>query len=253
LKTLLKKTTERLGGHLFSRESLPTGVNWLRDIQRGLALDPSPVCFDVGANVGQTVSALREAFADAHIHAFEPFSTPRKVLLGATASDERVTVVPTAMGSAPGRVLVQPNRESQMSSLTGHLSPGDGLPAESVEIDTLDNYCASAGIGFVDVLKTDTEGYDLEVLCGASRLLAQQRVGYVLTEVGFMVDDRQHTPFRPVLDLMTGYGYRFLGLYETYPLHFFEETSIYCNALFVAVSVRERSLAQRRMDAQDRI
>lgn len=245
MKSLLKKATERLGGHVFSRDSLPTGVNWLQDIQRGLAVNPAPVCFDVGANVGQTVVALREAFADAHIHAFEPFSAPRQALLRATALDTRVTVVSTAMGSAPGSVLVQPNRESQMSSLTGHLAPVDGLPAETVEIDTLDRYCASAGIDFVDILKTDTEGYDLEVLRGAGGLLAQQHIGYVFTEVGFLAHDLQHTPFLQVLELMTSYGYRFLGLYETYPLHFFAETSVYCNALFVAVSVRERSLARR--------
>lgn len=249
MKTLIKKTTKLLGGHLFSRESLPTGISWLQDIHRGLALDAAPVCFDVGANVGQTVATLREAFADAYIHAFEPFATPRQALLSATASDARVTVVPTAMGAAPGHLMVQPNRESQMSSLTGHLTPGNGLPAERVEIDTLANYCARAGIDFVDVLKTDTEGYDLEVLRGASSLLAQQRIGYVFTEVSFMPDDRQHTPFLPVLELMTGHQYRFLGLYETYPLHFFAETSVYCNALFVAVSVRERSLARRRTAA----
>lgn len=245
MKTFLKKTTERLGGHLFSRDSLPTGVNWLQDIQRGLALNPDPVCFDVGANVGQTVAALREVFTDAHIHAFEPFATPRQALLDATASDSRVTVVSTAMGSAPGHLLVQPNRESQMSSLTGHLASNDGLPAERVDIDTLTNYCARAGIDFVDVLKTDTEGYDLEVLRGAGDLLAQQRIGYVFTEVGFLADDRQHTPFVPVLELMAGYKYRFLGLYETYPLHFFDESSVYCNALFVASSVRQKSLAMR--------
>ena len=249
MKTFLKKSVENLGGYLFSRDSLTTGVNWLLDIQRAAALGPAPVCLDVGANVGQTVAALSEAFADARIHAFEPFALPLQALRSATAGNARVTVVPKAMGSAPGRVVVQPNRESQMSSLTGHIAPGDGLPAESIEIDTLDNYCASAGIDFVDVLKTDTEGYDLEVLRGATKLLEQQRIGYVFTEVGLLADDRQHTPFLSVLELMTGHGYRFLGLYETYPLHFFEETSIYCNALFVASSVRERSLVNRRSAA----
>jgi FkbM family methyltransferase len=249
MKELLKKATERLGGHLFSRDSLPTGVNWLQDIQRGRALNPDPVCFDVGANIGQTVAALRDAFADARIHAFEPFAAPRRALLKATASGKHVTVVPKAMGSAPGQVQVQPNRESQMSSLTGHLQAVDGLPAENVEIDTLDRYCAGAGIDFVDILKTDTEGYDLEVLRGASGLLAQQRIAYVFTEVGFLAHDRQHTPFPQVLEFMTGNQYRFLGLYETYPLHFFAETSVYCNALFVAVSTRERSLALRQAAA----
>jgi FkbM family methyltransferase len=248
MKTLLKKTTEMLGGHLFSRDSLPTGVHWLRDIERGLALDPSPVCFDVGANVGQTVAAFRQAFADARIHAFEPFATPRTALLQAHWADKLVHVVPRAMGSAPGCVQISPHPESQMSSLRAPASLS-GLPVETIEVDTLDNYCEQQGVACIDVLKTDTEGYDHEVLRGAEGLLARQRIGYVYVEVSFMEGDAQHTPFQPVLELLQAHRYRFLGLYETYPLHYFEESSVYCNALFVSSSMRERSLQRRRAAA----
>jgi len=246
MKSLLKTTAQRFGGHLYSRGSLPTGVNWLLDIQRALAIDRDPLCFDVGANVGQTVTALRETFGGAHIHAFEPFSTPRALLVEATRADPRTTVVPLAMGSAPGSLLVQPHEESQMSSLATTTKHREGSDPECITIDTLDRYCASQQIDSIDILKTDTEGYDLEVLRGASELLAGQRIGYVYIEVTFMPNDRQHTAFAPVMDLLTIHGYRFLGLYETYPLHFFEDSSVYCNALFVSSAMRKRSLAARR-------
>lgn len=247
MKTLLKKTTELLGGHLYSDGSLPTGVSWLHDIRRAGALGPEPVCFDVGANVGQTVRQLRQAYAQARIHAFEPFSGPREQLREATHGDPRVEVVALAMGSAPGALSVRPHTESQMSSLAAPADDPAGLPAESIHIVTLDGYCAEHGIGQIDILKTDTEGYDMEVLRGAAGLLSRQAVGYIYVEVGFLAHDRQHTPFGPVLDCLTGKDYRFLGLYETYPLHHFEETSVYCNALFVSATVRERALALRRV------
>ena len=249
MKTLLKKTTERLGGHLFSRNSLPTGVNWLQDIQRGLALDPAPVCFDVGANVGQTVAELRQAFPDAHIHAFEPFEAPLASLRRATASDARVSVVPRAMGSAPGRIDARPNKESLMSSLVHPAGCDSDQRLEAIEIDTLDDYCTRKRIASIDILKSDTEGYDFEVLRGASRLLTLQHIAYVLVEVTFNPGNRQNSLFGPVFHLLQSHDYRFLGLYETYPMHFYEDPVVFCNALFVAASVRERSLARRRTAA----
>jgi FkbM family methyltransferase len=245
MKTLIKKTVERIGGQVFTRDSLPTGVNWLLDIQRGLALNSAPVCFDVGANVGQTVVELRQAFRDARIHAFEPFAEPLVELRRATLADPSVTVVPRAMGSTPGRIDVRPNPQSLMSSLKhrpGQLMDG---ATESIDIDTVDDYCTRHGIEHIDVLKSDTEGYDLEVLRGAGGMLGRQCVGYVYVEVTFQPGNDQNSPFGPILDLLQGHNYRFLGLYETYPLHFFSEPVVFCNALFVASSVRERSLAKR--------
>ena len=249
MKAALKRTAERFGGHLFSRDSLPTGVNWLQDIQRGLALDPAPMCFDVGANVGQTVADFRQAMPDAHIHAFEPFSGPLASLRRAVASDDRVTVVPRAMGSMPGSIDVIPHKRSLMSSLV-HIADRDSdQVAESIEIDTVDGYCTRNRIERIDIFKSDTEGYDLEVLRGATGLLAYRRIAYVYVEVTFDPGNRQNSLFGPILELLQHHGYRFLGLYETYPLHFYEEPLVFCNAMFVAPAVRELSLARRRASA----
>ena len=249
LKTLLKKTTEWLGGHIFSRDSLPTGVNWLQDIQRGPALDPAPVCFDVGANVGQTVTELRRAFPDARVHAFEPFASPLKSLRRITAADAGVCVVPRAMGSAPGCIDVRPNAQSVMSTLVHTAGRDSDQAVESIEIDAVDGYCARNRIDRVDVLKSDTEGYDLKVLSGATGLLTLQQIAYVYTEVTCDPDNRQNSLFGPIFDLLQHHRYQFLGLYETYPLHFYEGPVVFCNALFVAPSARERSLARRHASA----
>ena len=246
MKTLLKKTAERLGGHLFSRDSLPTGVYWLQDIERGLTLHTAPVCFDVGANVGQTVAEMREAFPEAHIHAFEPFQAALAGLRSAVSADNKVTVVARAMGSTPGRVNVRPNPVSLFSSLAHHVEHPAAHDTECLEVDTIDCYCAQQAIERIDILKSDTEGYDLEVLRGASGLLSSQRVSYVYVEVTLLPANRQNSLFGPIFDLLAAHGYRFLGLYETFPLHFYDEPMVFCNALFVASSVRERSLARRR-------
>jgi FkbM family methyltransferase len=246
MKSLVKKTMSFMGGHIFSDDSLPTGVHWLHDIQRLGACSPNPVCFDVGANVGQTVKELRRVFPKSPIHAFEPFAGTRAKLVAATHEDPLVKVVPLAMGSAPAILQARPNPESLMSSLVATSAHASNLPIESIQIGTLDAYCKEQGIQTVDVLKTDTEGYDLEVLKGAEGLLAAQRVGYIYVEVTFIPEDDQHTGFPGVFQLLSSHGYDFLGLYETYPLHFFPAPTLFCNALFLARSMREPAVKRRR-------
>jgi hypothetical protein len=55
---------------------------------------------------------------------------------------------------------------------------------ERIALTTLDSYCAFEGIQKIDFLKIDAEGHDLEVLKGASTMLAEGRITYVQFEFG---------------------------------------------------------------------
>jgi len=48
------------------------GLDAYFDIKGIIGSNLSPVIFDVGANVGQTIDALRKLFPSPTIHAFEP-------------------------------------------------------------------------------------------------------------------------------------------------------------------------------------
>lgn len=258
MKARIKSLLRESGLYAFTYDSLPTGIDWLIDIRRGGILGSAPVFLDVGANVGQTVTELRLRWPDARIHAFEPFASPRAALELAVKGDAKTTVVPLAMGATPGRVSIRPAHDSLQSSLQpDDDGPGrqhDGAPPDShrrpppeaIEVDTLDAYCARTGVTHVDILKTDTEGYDLEVLKGATGLLSRGQVTYVMVEVGLQAEDRQHTPLHSAMALLTGHGMRLLGLYETYPLHFYPDPFTFCNALFVAAKPRHKAALQRR-------
>lgn len=245
MKQLIKRAAGLLGGHVYSDGSLPTGVHWLHDIRRSGRIGSRPTCFDVGANVGQTVVELRQSWPDAVIHAFEPFSQPRTELVSMASRLPGVTPVALALGAAPGTLQVQPRERSVLNSLVPGPASASMRDAETIHIETLDRYCEHQAIDAIDVLKTDTEGYDLDVLRGADRMLSTQRVEFVYVEVSFLRENRQNTPFQPVFDLLTGHHrYRFLGLYETYPLHHFDEPNLFCNALFVSRALRQKPLSQ---------
>lgn len=245
MKRLIKRAVGALGGHVFSDASLPTGVDWLLDIRRGGFVGARPLCLDVGANVGQTVLELRRHLPGCVIHAFEPFAAPYAELAALCAGLEGVTPVAVAIGEHAGSLQVRPREQSVLNSLVPHATDAAGAAPETIRIDTIDRYCAEHSIERVDVLKTDTEGYDLHVLKGATGMLRAQRIGVVYAEVTFDATNRQNTPFQPLFDRLTAFDYCFLGLYETYPLHRFEEPNLFCNALFVSRATRQAALLRR--------
>ena len=53
----------------------------------------------------------------------------------------------------------------------------------NVQTQTLDNFCLSKKIENIDVLKIDTEGNDLNVLKGAKKLLSENKIKVIYTEI----------------------------------------------------------------------
>ena len=53
----------------------------------------------------------------------------------------------------------------------------------TVKTQTLDDFCLEKKIEFIDVLKIDTEGNELNVLDGAKRLLSENRIKIIYTEI----------------------------------------------------------------------
>ena len=237
MKQRLHQALAARGAHVYTRRSLPTGVDWLLDIRRSRILGPRPLCFDVGANVGQTVFELRSSWPGCEVHAFEPFAQPLAALRRATLGLAGVTPVPLALGEVAEERRVWPREKSVLNSLAQHPQHHTNealLPFETVHVQTLDSYCAQRHIQRIDVLKTDTEGHDLQVLRGARQMFQARAIGFVYCEVSFLPGNLQNTPFQPVFDWLSGQDCAFLGLYETYPLHHFEEPNVFCNALFVS-------------------
>ncbi len=53
----------------------------------------------------------------------------------------------------------------------------------NVQTQTLDDFCLEKKINYIDVLKIDTEGNELNVLKGAKRLLEQNCINIIYTEI----------------------------------------------------------------------
>lgn len=173
------------------------GGDPLADIRFFLGDEADPTVLDVGANVGQTIELFRESFPAAHIHSFEPSPRTYRQLEGRHRSTPDVKLWNCGVGAADGKLPFHENTVSDMSSFLAPGSEAWGQVEGTTEVDvvTLDGFCARNGIETIDVLKSDTQGYELEVIKGAERLLEERRIRLILCEVNFADMYRGQAPF----------------------------------------------------------
>ena len=186
---------------------------------------------DVGAHRGETALALAERMPKAQIYSFEPMAENYRAMVSNVAENTRITCVHSALGPEDAEAVLEYGATSQQHSIATHSPDAKPDASEVVKVTSLDGFAEAQDIGRFDLVKTDTEGYDLEVLAGASRMLREGRIDFVYSETAFDASDRQHTSFTDLLGVMRGYDYRFIGLYELR-----HEPNpwrlLYCNALF---------------------
>jgi FkbM family methyltransferase len=185
IKPLLKRAMNRLGFDI--RRADPLGLDPFLDMYNLTPNKNDPVIFDVGANNGQSLQQFRSYFRNPEIHAFEPNADAFAELVRSTSGAAKVHVNNLGLGSKTGVRTFRENARTDMSSFLEKGADGFGVvqAIKNVQISTLAEYCAARGIGSIDILKTDTQGFDLEVLKGGDALLQSSAVRLILIEITF--------------------------------------------------------------------
>jgi FkbM family methyltransferase len=155
-------------------------------------LNPAaPLCiFDVGANHGVFVDMIQENLANIplNIHAFEPGLHTYKMLCESVKEYDNVILNNLALGKQQGKSELYYDTEgSWLASLSKRRLDHFGIDfkySETIEIDTLDNYCLNANIDLIDLLKLDVEGHETDVLQGATETLKAKKVKMISFEFG---------------------------------------------------------------------
>lgn len=238
MKSYLKKLINGFGYEIYKANCLPLGIDFERDIKKISQSFRVDNIFDVGANIGQTAIRFSKFFPDAKVFSFEPIHTTFRELQQNTAHLTKVSCWNYAFGSQEGEFTVHLQSNSQLNSLLSEVNTYSSQ-SELVKVKTIDQFCSENSIDEIDILKTDTEGFDLEVIKGANKLLSENKVKIILSEVGFIKADKRHTLFSDINDYLVEKGFRFCGLYDL--RHFNVDghlTLAFCNALFVSQTVK---------------
>ena len=147
-----------------------------------------PVVIDVGANIGQFMAAIKAFHPTASVLSIEPDPDSHAQLLGNVGVRSEVTAVAAAAGAAPGTLTLHRHELSVMSTLRpGDAAGYDAARQTRVPVETLDSL--AEGLGTIDLLKIDVEGFELDVLEGAAAVLARTR--FVLIEIGLGRDSSE--------------------------------------------------------------
>ncbi len=237
MKAYLKKLLTRLGYTLYNPDNLPYGINLMRDLNMILPSQKIKTVFDVGANIGQTAQYFSHSFPEANIFSFEPISSTFNQLKENTKYLKLVQIFNYALGAEEGTCEIFVEENSVANSLITDLNQVNASlkTLETVTIKTLDQVVKQQNIQEIDLLKTDTEGFDLEVLKGAKDCFSQGKIKLILAEVGLNPQDKQHTFFCSIYEYLLEKDFRFYAFYDSiYHGHKGKAKGLYyANALFI--------------------
>lgn len=175
---------------------------------------------DVGANIGQFATFLRDIGYSGKIVSFEPLSSAYSQLKKATAKDVLWELAPrTAIGDADSEITINLSKNSQSSSVLKMLDLHLQAAPEAVYVDTevvklskLDTVAQDyIGTNTRSIfLKIDVQGFERQVLEGASQIL--QKIKGIQIELSLVPLYEGQLLFRETIDKMDRLGYELQAL-----------------------------------------
>jgi FkbM family methyltransferase len=150
----------------------------------GSLLRSGDTCIDVGANIGlMTLVASHRVGNEGLVVAVEPVPRNYEVLIYNISLNRRRNVrtynLALGAGSGSGTMLERPDVGWVGASL---VRTAASTIAHQVRLEALDSLIAEKQLGGVSVVKIDVEGWELEVLKGATGLLSSRDAPAVIIE-----------------------------------------------------------------------
>lgn len=141
-----------------------------------LASEEIDTVIDVGANEGQYGSYLRSMGYRGEIVSLEPVSDVFRILSERTATDPHWRAIQTALGETEQQLTINVSQATTFSSIKARSDAAEAYESsrvarqEQIAVTTLDKIFSGIR-GERTYLKIDTQGYEQQVLAGASQSL----------------------------------------------------------------------------------
>lgn len=232
IKDVIRNLSHRIGYDIARYSPAMPGRNPFIDMSHYVNINDPLLIFDVGANVGQSVLTLKEKFPASTVYSFEPSPTTFKTLEQNVNHLNKVKLWNCGLGSASGVQTFLVNTYPDMSSF---LKPGESAWGKveseiSVDVKTVDSVCEEVGIDKIDILKCDTQGYEMEVFRGASQMLQENRISLLYFEVTFSNMYEGAPGFDQLFQYLTQHNFSLVSMYD---FHYQNGLASWTDVLFV--------------------
>ena len=221
----------KVGYWFYKSKHLPVGTDIGVDLTQKMNF-PIKTIVDVGANIGQSALFYQETFPESAIYCYEPIPAIYTQLKERTSNHSMIHCFQKGVGAKVGelQIVLLEDQLSQQHSFNKVASKDEETVL--VPITTIDEIIETNGFKTIDLLKIDTEGFELEVIEGASKSIANNQIKLIYLEVGLSSKNEHNTPFSKVLLTLENLGFTFYGLYEISHIGI-QVDQHYGNALFL--------------------
>ena len=168
-------------------------------------LQPGMVVADIGANIGVYSERFSKMVGQkGRVYSFEPDVTNFKFLKIRATGYSNIVTENSAVGSTTGmaKLFISDDLNVDHHMYDG----GDGRGAIDISVTSLDDYFYQKI--HLDFIKSDTQGYEFEVLKGGQKLLSSPDAPKILLEFWPYGLIKAGANPKDVIELLKGYGYR---------------------------------------------
>jgi len=207
---LYKLSLFGLGLRNYENDTVSGENAFIKFLKASRKLD-SGVIMDIGANIGNYSTMLREKGITLPIFAFEPHPVAfGKLSEAATAYN--FTAIPEGAGEESTMATIYDyqgdggsEHASMYKGVIEHLHKGKAEEI-TIAITTVDEFVAKHHISKIALLKIDTEGHELSVLKGAKQTIAEGKAAVIQMEFNEM-NIISRTFFKDIVDLLPSYSF----------------------------------------------
>lgn len=194
-------------------------------------LPSNPVIIDAGAYDGRESRLMASMWPEGHVYAFEPVSQLYEKVRKQLDGVKNATAFPLALGDQCGMQRIFLSIEADdlptikmITQSSSFFPPKDHLVydhhtafqgTQLVQMTTLDQWAANHGVGRVDFLWLDLQGYELPALKGALKVL--ENVSVIVTELEFVEAYQNQPLYLEVKQWLEEQGFVLVGGNFTFP------------------------------------
>ncbi|MBD2452893.1 FkbM family methyltransferase [Nostoc sp. FACHB-87] len=214
LKEQVKNQIHKRGWIVCQLRNLPAGIDIAYDLSNRINSYNFKTIFDCGAHRGETAINFSKKFPSAKIYSFEPVQSNFESLRKNVEKYPQISSYNFALGDKEETIAIQINSDSQTHSLKNRVTENEKQNSEVIQVITIDSFLSSHCIASIDLLKIDTEGYELNVLQGAKQSLTSNKINFVIAEATILENNNYHTNIRLIDDYLKLYGYQITTIYD---------------------------------------